>query len=505
MNTMFKRISALLIAFLMILSAVSCGDNSADANGDSADTKKSETGDTTLEEVTTADPFADVDYGGREFRISTSINTNDSTNANHLIAGSGELTGEAVNDAVFTRNQTVEELLGVKLVFTETNYDYGNVAANLRNIIMAGDDAFDVIINDLFPFCDLTFEGMFLNVNDNAIMDFEQKHWYKGYMDNLKLTGDRTYLLAGDFFMDIISSAHALFYNKDLFNNLYGNPDIIYDHVIKGDWTIETMTSYINSLYNDLNGDSAVNETDQFGYACIGMWGSMIPFVIGADINFMTRAADGTIEGFNYNNERSVNLLERMIALFYSEGSITSIATWSAQGLIDLFANGNVAFVGYQRLGSLEKMRDIPFEIGVVPYPKYDENQKNYVTSSHDTTEIGAIPMTCGDLDYVSTVLEVLNRETGRIVIPQYYENALKMKYTRDQISAQMIDIIHDNFGSTFPIGYGNALNGVLLSSSFSTPLTNKNADFASNYAKMEKSLNKAWEKKFTQFIENAY
>jgi len=504
MKTKLTRISAFMLALIMTFSIISCGDGISDPAEDANDTKNTDITDV-ADEDTTVDPFADTDYEGREFRISTSINTNDSTNANHLIAGTGELTGEAVNDAVFTRNQTVEELLGVKLVFTETNYDYGAVASNIRNLIMAGDDAFDVIINDLFPFCDLTFEGMFLNVNDSKIIDFDQNYWYKGYMESLKLTGDRTYLLAGDFFMDIISSAHALFYNKDMFNNIYGNPDIIYDHVLKGDWTLDTMTAYVNELYNDLNGDSTVNEDDQFGYACIGMWGSMIPFVVGADINFTSRSADGTIEGFDYNNERSVNLLERMVSLFYSEGTISSISSWSAQGLIDFFANGNVAFVGYQRLGSLEKMRDITFEIGIVPYPKYDENQKNYVTSSHDTTEIGAIPMTCGDLDFVSTVLEVLNRETGRIVIPQYYENALKMKYTRDQISAQMIDIIHDNFGSTFPIGYGNALNGILLATSFSTPLTNKSTDFVSNYTKVEKSLNKAWSTKFAQFIENSY
>ena len=79
--------------------------------------------------------------------------------------------------------------------------------------------------------------------------------------------------------------------------------------------------------------------------------------------------------------------------------------------------------------------------LGVVPYPKLDENQKNYVTSTHDTAEIGVIPVTLPPtaLDYISAVVEVLCRETYKNVLPVYYESSLKMKYTRDDTSAKMV------------------------------------------------------------------
>lgn len=502
-KNILKRIMAIMLVSIMILGTAACADSGDNGSAGTDTTASGDTGNTA--EETTQDRFAGIDYNGRPFRISTSINTNDATNANHLIEGSGELTGEVVNDAVYLRNQAVEDLLGITFEYTQTDLNYGSVTANIRTLIMSGEDAFDVIINDLYQLCELTFEGMFLNVNDSNIFDFDQKYWYKGYMDNLKLTGDRSYILAGDYFMDVLASAHALFYNKDLFNDIYGNGEIIYDHVLDGTWTLETMTQYINDVHNDLNGDSKINENDRIGFACYQTWGSMIPFVIGSDIQFVSRESDGSVSGFDFNNERSVTLLERLNKLFYDEGTLTSVGAGGAQSVIDFFAKGELAFAGYQRLGSLEKMRDIPFDLGVIPYPKFDETQQNYVTSTHDTTEVGIIPMTCNDLEFASTVLEVLNRETEKTVLPEYYENALKLKYTRDQTSAKMIDIIHDSFGSTFPLGYGSSFGNFFLGSAFSDPLGKKSTDFSSNYTKLARSAQKTWEKKMSQFIETAY
>jgi hypothetical protein len=131
-------------------------------------------------------------------------------------------------------------------------------------------------------------------------------------------------------------------------------------------------------------------------------------------------------------------------------------------------------------------MRDITsFEIGVIPYPKLLETD-NYTTSIHDTTEMGIIPITNLDTNYVTTVIEVLSRETSTMLMPQYYETALKVKYITDGMSATMIDLIHDNFGSSFPLAYDSSLNGIMLHS-FSDPLTAKSTDFASTYAKFEK------------------
>ena len=195
------------------------------------------------------------------------------------------------------------------------------------------------------------------------------------------------------------------------------------------------------------------------------------------------------------NNERSISLLEKLNEIFYSTG--TGIGADVSDGLFfgsadpdgdttNLFKSGRALFLGYNRLGSFDDMRDMTDEVGILPYPKFDEAQENYISSSHDTTEIGVIPRTNTKFDTTCAVLEVLNRETQKYVLPAYYETGLKVKYTRDDYSAQMIDIIHDNIGGSFALAYSNSCSDIFMKSSFYNLLIAKRTDFVSNYTALE-------------------
>ena len=91
------------------------------------------------------------------------------------------------------------------------------------------------------------------------------------------------------------------------------------------------------------------------------------------------------------------------------------------------------------------------------------------MTSAHDTSEVGLIPITVSpdSTGYISAVIEVLCRETHKAVLPVYYDSSIKMKYTRDQNSVQMLDIIHDNIGDSFPLAWSNELDAILLQGTF--------------------------------------
>ena len=161
--------------------------------------------------------------------------------------------------------------------------------------------------------------------------------------------------------------------------------------------------------------------------------------------------------------------------------------------------------VGYNRLGNLANFREVEFNMSAIPYPKLDEDQENYSTSMHDTSEIGVLLMTLplDSMEYVCTVLEVCGRETNRMVIPEWYENGLKIKYANGQDDAKMIDLIHDTITDPFALAYDQALSNFMMSSCFSSPLGSNNTDFASNYKKYEKVGNKALEKTYAKFADN--
>lgn len=364
---------------------------------------------------------------------------------------------------------------------------------------MAGDDIYDVVINDLYPLANLSIEGLFHNIKDSEYIQFDKIYWYDDYMNDLTIGNTKMFLLAGDFFIDVIRNAHALYFNKTMLTELGEDPDDLYQLVLDGKWTMDELLRYSQLAYKDLNGDAQIDKEDQFGYITVGTWGSAIPFMISADISFIERDKDG-IPSIAMNNERSVTLLEKLNQFFWDSASNS---TFAQDEIITRFAAGQSLFVGFQRLGSIDAFRAMEDDMGLLPYPKLDEAQSEYVTSTHDITEIGAIPITCTKTEAVCAVLEQLCRETYEVVLPAYYETALKVKYVRDNVSAQMIDIIHDNISIAFPLAYNNKVNGIFLSKCFSDPLAAKKTDFASAYTAAEPAAIVALQTIIDTFMEN--
>ena len=510
-----KKQLSLLLALLLTVGSVSmlasCSestDNSDQGETSAAQNAASDVEVPAEEETEFVDPFAGTDFDGRSFRVYSSVDESDATNGDKFIHGSDELNGEAVNDAVFNRNQTVSGLLNIAFEFTDAEWTYSNADAQIKILVQAGSDDWDVMANDIRTLANLSRDGYIHNIYNSSILDLTQSYWYGDAMRDTQFIEGGMYLLLGDYFTDTLQSTHCLYANEQLLNNVYGSGEYINDLVFSGKWTFDAMIQVMADTAQDTDGSGAMNEGDIYGFTCIGMWGSMIPFLIGTDIQFIERTDNGP--QFCFNNERSVKVLEKLNDLFYAQGplgdtALTNPADFSTRGLQIIFENGQTTLVGYNRLGDLANFRDVEFSMGVVPYPKLDEDQAEYVSSIHDVTEVGAIPSTLpvDSLDFCHTVLEVVCRETGRMVIPEWYENGLKIKYSDGQDDAKMIDLIHDTITGPFPLAYDNALSGFMLSTCFSSPLGSNSTDFSSAYQKSEKAATKSLEKTYNKFAEN--
>ena len=100
---------------------------------------------------------------------------------------------------------------------------------------------------------------------------------------------------------------------------------------------------------------------------------------------------------------------------------------------------------------------------------------------------LGAISGASQNLDITGAVLEALGSETYRSVTPAWYETALKVKYSRDDISAQIIDIIHDSMTTDFIYAYNASLSkiGVVMR----TLVGNNSTDYISAVTGLETAV----------------
>ena len=94
------------------------------------------------------------------------------------------------------------------------------------------------------------------------------------------------------------------------------------------------------------------------------------------------------------------------------------------------------------------------------------------------------VPVTNTDPERTSIILEALCAEGYREVIPAYYEVACQGKYSRDDISAAMLDIIRND--RIFDLGYYNTSLSLEFGSIGYHLVNYPNHDFTSYYAANE-------------------
>ena len=501
----FTKSLSLLLALLMLLSVTAvfagCGETQEGPEVGQTGNVTTNAEDESVEED---HRFDNVNYNGREFRIytSTNISTMGKGNSNFLIEGTGETDGGLVNDAVLERNIQVEDLLGVELEFTQIDLAYNAVAADIRRFTTSGTDEYDLVINDIYAYAELLIEGNFRNVLDeDCVFDFERPYWYKDYMDDLRLMDGYQYVLAGDYFIDILRDAHLLLLNKQIYMDHYNRKaDELYDVVTNFEWTYEKMNEIISDMYVDKNLNGTKDKGDQFGFMEPEFWGGSIPFSVSGNPTFISRDEDGYPTVVLHEGDRANQLANAMGTLFNNDSA--SVALTTDADLLTAFTQDECLIVGYQRLGSLENaiLRQMEGDAAVLPYPMLFASDKKYTTSAHDTTEMGAILATSTDLAFISTVVEVLNRETARVLIPVYYKECLQVQCVDDEKAAAMIDIIHDNFDNSFILAYNLPLGSVMLQS-FAEAMQSKR-EFSAVYAGRAKSVNRNLQSKIRTFMK---
>lgn len=82
-------------------------------------------------------------------------------------------------------------------------------------------------------------------------------------------------------------------------------------------------------------------------------------------------------------------------------------------------------------------------EFGIVPLPKFDENQDNYYTLN--TSGFMIVPATAASIDMIGMTTELLGCENRKTVMPAFYDLVLQQKVSRDSDSEKMLDLIFTN------------------------------------------------------------
>ncbi len=491
MRPIFLRALSAVLTVLLVFTVWACSEMPAE----NVAVTTGSAGTAALETETGRAGFTDnlpgnLDFGGENVRIYL----HDDQGQPPFLMGPEELTGEIVDDALLARNLSVMERLNVAFEYDPVSGDLETVKNNIKKFVTAAEDAYDIVSAPQYSMVSLAASGFFVNALTLDHIDFDMPWWWTDYMNELSIGYDTRFFLVGDYFLNMLMGTRILYFNKNLYEDYFGQTDDLYDAVLTGKWTLEKMKTLIDASYADLNGNSQTDAEDRFGFVTYGSYSSTDPFAFGTDVKLTTRDEDGLVGLSLEGNEKAADLLQKLLELFWCEGSRIYDPAKSDDTINGLkFMAGESLFLGNSSFCDASRFRDMEDNFGVLPYPKYDETQQNYRSFVQDSYNLGIIPITSGSLGIIGAVVEALSAETYRTVINAYYETALKIKYTRDELSSMVIDIVHDSVSTEFAFAYYSIIG--TAGSIYRELISAKKADFASTAARASKSAEKALEK----------
>ncbi|MCL2517957.1 MAG: hypothetical protein FWF15_05285 [Oscillospiraceae bacterium] len=472
-----RRICALFL--LLCLVIISCSANPKSAETSDINNKESN------ENLAQTDKYGrpivesalpdNLNFGGETVSVLVRDDSGFLPASREFIA---EQNGELINDSVYLRNVTVEEKLNIMFDLIITPAEPGGYNQKVIKSVMANDDAYDILPVYGYYAATLAVDRYLYNLLDLPYLTLSKQWWSQDFVNEVTLF-DQLYLIVGDVCLSAIFSTHAMFFNKKLVSEYYGNLNL-YDLVEKGQWTIDYFHNMIKDAYSDLNGDSARDNDD---FYALGFALASIPvdsFIDSMGLSITQKGADG-LPYMAYVSERSVSAYEKVYDLLYNNtGTLPGRYTTESLLLMERkFVQNEIIFL-MDIFYTTEKMREMEEVYGVLPLFKYDEKQAGYYTNVADVYSIIGIPATCRNPEMIGAALEALSETSYMITTPAYFEVALKQKYMTDNIDAQMYDIILAGNKYNFGFVYSVSINGVMQM--WRGLLDTKKTEFVSTY-----------------------
>ncbi len=477
-----KKYIALLLAFLL-LNSTACGqsETAEDTGEDAISTDSTEIVSQTREYENPG-----IQYDGKTVTVA-SYNYSGTWDILKYRFDLTDENGDVVNDAIVSRNFTVEDELDIELaLFSLDGNDRGS-SQKLQQLILAADDAFQIGLPmnaSIAPM--LTAVDMLIDLKTVPTLDLSHSWWNQNANDEYTLYGKQ-----------LAAVGNICFFNHGAPIVTYFSKAMIEDHdledpytlVKEGKWTQDKMIEMSEAVALDLNGNGQVEDADRFGFS--GEVDSLGYLLMSAGIRLSEKDTKGDIR-ITINTEKTIDCVEKLVNFFYMNNvsrlqgkTELKYGSYHAEYFIPKMEVGEMLFMSNQLLVAIN-MRASESDFGILPSPKYNEAQEKYISFSNTWfSDHLIIPATCPDLAMTGHVIEALGYYSQEKVTPAMIEIAVVGKSIRDKESEEMVNLILDT--QTFDVAYIFNWGGVR--SMLSDMANNNQTNFATEYAKKETTI----------------
>ncbi len=441
---MKKRILSIALLTALIAAQVSCG-SAENANTDTT------TGEATPAETTTGKydtGLPERNFDGRTFTFALRGIEGDTYQWNGTDILADEENGEALNDAVYKRNIYMRDKYNVIIdaVFcgnTSTSTSGSDMSSYISKSIMSGESEFDAILTSPYDSIGYAQNDYLIDLETLEYLDLTRDYWDQNANSNLAMNG-HVYITTGELTYIDNKATQVLLFSKNLVD-MYDIDDP-YETVTSGKWTIDKMIENSKLVTTDLNGDGKMDENDRYGFS---HWqDAAFSFTASAGITY-GKLVNGEPQ-LTFYSEKTVNLWEKLMNYISSDYAFSrkgySDKGGNADEIFQKMIDNDQALYTWAVISNAIALRSNDTDFGILPLPKYDEEQENYISNPHAYGHtMLTVPVTTANPEETGFILEAFCAKSAEIVTPAFYDVTLIGKTIRDDESAEMLNIIFNN------------------------------------------------------------
>ena len=516
---MKNRILSLLLVLVMVICMTgvlaSCGkDKGKDKNQGGGGGNGDDTGSSANYPWDTTDIF---------FQMSDNSNGKElSSGARRYLAGTSN-DNETIDVEIDKRNGKAAKECKVRVIYDywpdDDGYKWGQNIDRIYSLVQTSStsapDMYSVFVYDMVG---ALLRGCFTNIKGdshgdnyfrflesdydyfnpkNVPADADDEGFMYEYMTSLTLSSKKMYLVASDYFTDLVRAFFVVPVNIKLLQenavSVTGDADgdgeagtyadLIYI-VRENGWNYELLKAYCDTVKME-NADGVVDLEGIVGFAISGASGlSSSGLLYTTPITIINRhGSDITDYEYSYPNTNTqlTDFCVELEKLMSSEGAYVYSGD-GANGSLDTirkaFANNHVLFGGVICVGSLEdevyqRMRQ-DGGFGVVPVPLYAETytktdsfgnvtteKTQYLTQIHNIGRIGGISSSSMEFSQCTAFLNYVSTHSTDI-LNEYYDWKLSVGVVggtgAGDANAEMLALIRQNVRSAFDKVFEDAL-----------------------------------------------
>lgn len=491
-NMKNRRVIAFLLAALMSANFTffACSKKGEETDGGIQSTTPQ---DETIQETTVAGPeLPDTKYNDYNFRFLVNEWDPNGYWGERAVFAEVE-TGEPINDAVYRRNRFVEDKFGILISEKRTN----DVNGQLIKVVKAGTHDYDIAIPTLNGAAVMATAGYLADIKSTMPYIDVTNPWWDQRAAQMLTIGNKLYMLVGDMTIRANEATWVIMFNKKVAEqNALGS---LYSYVKNDTWYYDKFIELTKSVTKDLNGDGKYNEEDSIGLLTDTGSVTIMHYNTGESV---ARKDENDMPYLTLNTERATmvgakifEFLSEPTAAIFADIGLKHISNPWTNGVNKMFKDDKGLFYMIS-LTVMDKMRDMDSDFGVLPFPKFDENQKEYYHCVQPgTAGVMVFPKTTQNFEMASAVVESLCYESTSTVKKAFFDITITNKTIRDEESGEMLDLIFKT--RFYDLGYIFNWNniGFMLQTIF--PQFDK---FTSKYESMEAKTQTEIQKTIDEF-----